>query len=1618
MKKVHFNIPGDKSRNIRSMTMRNWHILFVSLLMGILGATTAQAAASYRSYIEWNGPYFQVRHGLTADSSSYLDYQVNSPLPLYSTPFSTPSAVELFGTVDAMRAFVVDHDHRRVQVFGVPANWNVEGLFYSGTPVQGNFGGRSIKFSLGEVVPGSEHIWINGKFFRRVNSLTGYTSIDSVYTIVYSGVPNSGGVASLPLGWDLQSADSVRVEYAYATPPGTSGVGDVDYVLYQNVPTDIPLQLHEATSTDDPGMNDLTSLAINASVRAGAVVDLYLVNALTGGNGTLASYDLTNIGSAGTFSFVDEYPGTIGRPYDVEVVDRGTNDDGLLAEGTPSGCANSTLDESITNQNTYLGHDYRITFSFDTSTAMNGIAAPDVEEVDLAWDVARGRLHMVMTSDNADPGTAYSYSDDFGQTWSEPMTISSASLTGAHDRPRIALESTGNLHVVYEAVNGSGDRHLYHSISSDGISWSTGVELTTTLTPSTVTENRYANLLVDPSDNVHLIWAGDDDVYYRAYNGSWGAASLIASGAGTGFSAPNAVIDGVGRIYLVYVSDAAAPADISYLMFNGAVWGSYETGGFTASTPDPVTTAAGFVSDGGGRGEAFPLPQIARVGDSLYVFWVGTGTETYGTDQADLRYNMISALDGNFTSGAGTAITTGDDVAPMSFSVAVDADNNMHILYPFGTAVDQEGLRYKKYFTDTDTWSPATTDPGREILAAGGAATVFALEPRLVCPDVAGSTAPFMACAKAYTTLGGGSPRGLFKVIDGVVTVTDQTTLSQIQSWRVWTHGEADDFGIPGLTFTITNTSDAISSTDDVGGTNFNVGDYYELDGTEAEKNDLLFITDTDNHRVKVIRAYENIDNCFAGDERWDVPGQSDGTPGQTFKLATIGGEDSYTVWASADSVPWTIVDNLLIAGPTDRYCEVNRYTRELRFGDGAHGVIPNDGVFIRVRYEESVDEAEFGTLGSASGQLSYPRGLAAAYNENLGAYDVYVCDTGNDRVQKFSYTPNTSVNPNSWSSPIVNWSAASSATDLLNAPQDIEVVTLNGESYLVVSDNGNDRIVIYKDTEATGSGGSGAPDYVASAGSSGNSLNQLVNPLGLGVMAEDSGLVIVAADGDRDQIMKIASRDWLVEFGSDSTDGTDSTNFTPELAIIDGLDNDSYLLLQPGSIRTMSLVLNNPDSLISVRASCAFPATMVRVLNISEGNLWSGERFTNTVFLTDVDNTAGTFDINAAMVGDDDGLSLSGRRIVATITVQALSPLTVPATGAVSFAAATDLRGVGNVAVTNGVRSGISLRAGYLADIATTGGTPGSAPSMRPEPDGQINFADVNVFTQGWNGDGVTFDPIADIGPYTGTTVPNLIANPDNRLDAFDLLSLSTMYAWFTSQGAFSAPRGDEIASLDDTGQLDIRYVETNGVTTVTIAVNSAENLTSAHLYVEVQNPGAVIRDVREGNLLGRNAETLFLTHADGNVADINIGRLSRTAPGISGSGSLATLTLQLSDNVLPMLRVSYELRDSDNALFGIGETQTVTAAEVPNQFGLKAAYPNPFNPNTNISFVLPEAAQLTIRAFNVLGEEVATLTEGRFEAGEHTLNWNADNFSTGVYFVRMDALGKTSLQKVILLK
>jgi len=89
-----------------------------------------------------------------------------------------------------------------------------------------------------------------------------------------------------------------------------------------------------------------------------------------------------------------------------------------------------------------------------------------------------------------------------------------------------------------------------------------------------------------------------------------------------------------------------------------------------------------------------------------------------------------------------------------------------------------------------------------------------------------------------------------------------------------------------------------------------------------------------------------------------------------------------------------------------------------------------------------------------------------------------------------------------------------------------------------------------------------------------------------------------------------------------------------------------------------------------------------------------------------------------------------------------------------------------------------------------------------------------------------------------------------------------------------------------------------------------------------------------------------------------------------------------------------------------------------VPLQFALEQNYPNPFNPTTTISFDLPLRLLISLKVFDLLGKEVATIASGELEAGSYTRQWNATDIPNGVYFYRLQAGNFNETKKLILLK
>jgi len=100
------------------------------------------------------------------------------------------------------------------------------------------------------------------------------------------------------------------------------------------------------------------------------------------------------------------------------------------------------------------------------------------------------------------------------------------------------------------------------------------------------------------------------------------------------------------------------------------------------------------------------------------------------------------------------------------------------------------------------------------------------------------------------------------------------------------------------------------------------------------------------------------------------------------------------------------------------------------------------------------------------------------------------------------------------------------------------------------------------------------------------------------------------------------------------------------------------------------------------------------------------------------------------------------------------------------------------------------------------------------------------------------------------------------------------------------------------------------------------------------------------------------------------------------------------------------------------IGQPVSVERPDRFAGFALNQNYPNPFNPSTSISFALPEMSDVKLTVYNILGQQVAVLTQGIYSAGMHTINFNSANLASGTYIYRLEAGNFVQVRKMLLLK
>jgi hypothetical protein len=90
----------------------------------------------------------------------------------------------------------------------------------------------------------------------------------------------------------------------------------------------------------------------------------------------------------------------------------------------------------------------------------------------------------------------------------------------------------------------------------------------------------------------------------------------------------------------------------------------------------------------------------------------------------------------------------------------------------------------------------------------------------------------------------------------------------------------------------------------------------------------------------------------------------------------------------------------------------------------------------------------------------------------------------------------------------------------------------------------------------------------------------------------------------------------------------------------------------------------------------------------------------------------------------------------------------------------------------------------------------------------------------------------------------------------------------------------------------------------------------------------------------------------------------------------------------------------------------------DIPKTYSLLQNYPNPFNPTTVISYSLPKAGNVTLKLYDVLGNETVVLVDGFQQAGYHNVSFDASRFSSGLYFYRITSGEFTDIKKMMLIK
>ena len=226
----------------------------------------------------------------------------------------------------------------------------------------------------------------------------------------------------------------------------------------------------------------------------------------------------------------------------------------------------------------------------------------------------------------------------------------------------------------------------------------------------------------------------------------------------------------------------------------------------------------------------------------------------------------------------------------------------------------------------------------------------------------------------------------------------------------------------------------------------------------------------------------------------------------------------------------------------------------------------------------------------------------------------------------------------------------------------------------------------------------------------------------------------------------------------------------------------------------------------------------------------------------------------------------------------------------------------------------------------------------------------------------------------------------------------------------------------------------------TYTLKITAPNNITKIIDNVTVTNQQPTILSITLGssipveltsfngsvnnNIVKLNWNTATETNNKGfNVERKYIDSDWKTVGFVKGNGSTTEISKYSFTDEVDFGKYSYRLKQVDfDGTFEYSKTINVEAV-APKIFSLEQNYPNPFNPSTVIKFNLAADSKVVVKIFNIIGQEVKTLVNNNYSAGQHSVTFSASNLNSGVYFYKMEAKGTdgssfSSTKKMMLTK